>query len=383
MKMLSLLLCLVYLLLGIWVISSKFQAIAASDQIALVIGNSHYSYTSSLPNTIRDAEDIANALGKIGFDVTLQRDGTWHELHTSLDQLTAKVSTSKEIVFYYSGHAFQSEGKNYLAPVDIHVTRRSEIDQEAVSLDSVLQAISGAHVPTILLLDACRTNPFVGSGLQGLARPLVSAPDVLIGFSTAPNSVADDGEGAHSPFTRALLKQIVEPGVTVEDTLREVRRIVETSTEERQVPWDESSLRTRVFFRPPLFITAQILAADDDVMVVVNGEDLTSWGNDENSIKRVPVHAGRNPFVIRVFNQRSYTGGPPLLGGHLPEGWNYRVLLATDQGNSLAAFSDSEDRPADNGPRHGKWFTVVRGEIDVDETNEVHLVDVDTKAWQH
>jgi hypothetical protein len=118
-------------------------------------------------------------------------------------------------------------------------------------------------------------------------------------------------------------------------------------------------------------------------MVMVNGEDLTSWGNDGNSIKKIPVHAGRNPFVIRVFNQRSYTGGVPMLGGHLPEGWNYQVVLATDQGSSLGAFSDSEDRPADNGPRHGKWFTVVRGEIELDEKNQIRLVDVDSKAWLH
>jgi Caspase domain len=372
-----------YVFLSIGLMSLNHQAYAANDHIALVIGNSHYSYTSSLPNTLHDAEDVATALGNAGFDVTLKRDTTRDELQAALDQLSAKAPTSQEIIFYYSGHAFQSEGKNYLAPVDIHVTRRNGIDQEAVSLDTVLQALAGSHGPTILLLDACRTNPFTGSGLQGLSRPLVSASDVLISFSTAPNNVADDGEGTHSPFTRALLRLIVEPGVAVEDALREVRRIVETSTEGRQVPWDESSLRTRAFFRPPLIITAQIRAADDDAMVIVNGEDLTSWGSDGNSVKKIPIHAGRNPFVIRVFNQRSYTGGPPLLGGHLPEGWNYQVLLATDEGNSLGSFSDSEDRPADNGPRHGKWFTVVRGEIEVDETNQVRLVDVDSKAWLH
>jgi hypothetical protein len=130
-----------YLLLSIVVISLDFQPQAANDHIALVIGNSHYSYTSSLPNTIHDAEDIASALGNVGFDVILKRDSTRDELQTGLDQLSAKIPNSKEVIFYYSGHAFQSEGKNYLAPVDIHVTRSSGIEQEAISLDRVLQAL--------------------------------------------------------------------------------------------------------------------------------------------------------------------------------------------------------------------------------------------------
>jgi hypothetical protein len=357
--------------------------LAAKDaRVALVIVNSHYSYASSLPNTIRDAQDIAQALNSEGFDVTLKTDVTRQELLGSLEAMTAHATNNTEVVFYYSGHAFQKEGNNYLVPVDIHVNKLEGIDQEAVSLDVVMQALAGSHGPKLILLDSCRT-PFPGL-LQGLARPRATLPDLLISFSTAPDRTADDGDGPHSPFTRALLKMMVQPGLPVEESLREVRRIVETSTEERQIPWDESSLETSAYFRSPVYVTAQIQAADDDVMVIVNGDNLTSWGNDGNSQRRIPVHAGRNPFVIRVFNQRSYTGGVQGLGGHLPEGWKYAVLLATDVGPTLGAFSDSEDRPEDNGPRHGKWFTVVRGVIEVDEnTAQVRLLDLDSKAWTH
>jgi len=371
-----------WLCVALLTIVSTVDVVAKDERVALVMGNSHYSYASFLPNTIRDAQDIAQVLKSDGFDVTLKTDVTRQEVLGSLEALTAHATGNTEMIFYYSGHAFQKDGNNYLAPVDIHVSKLEGIDQEAISLDAVMQALAGSHGPKLILLDSCRT-PFPGL-LQGLARPRATLPNLLISFSTAPDHTADDGDGPHSPFTRALLKMMVEPGLTVEESLREVRRIVETSTEERQIPWDESSLETSVYFRLPVYVTAQIQAADDDVMVIVNGDNLTSWGNDGNSQRRIPVHAGRNPFVIRVFNQRSYTGGVQGLGGHLPEGWKYAVLLATDGGPTLGAFSDSEDRPEDNGPRHGKWFTVVRGAIEVDEnTAQVRLLDVDSKAWIH
>jgi hypothetical protein len=369
-----------WLLVVLLITSSRINAGAKDERVALVIGNSHYSYASSLQNTINDAQDVGKALTSIGFDVTLKRDITKEEFLGVLDALDVHAKEGKEVVFYYSGHAFQKDGKNYLAPVDIHVSALEGIDREAVSLDAVIHALAGSQGPKVILLDSCRT-PFPGL-LQGLARPLATLPDLLISFSTAPDHTADDGDGPHSPFTRALLKMMVEPGLTVEESLREVRRIVETSTEERQIPWDESSLKTSVYFRPPVYVTAQIQAADDDVMVIVNGDDLTSWGNDGNSQRKIPVHAGRNPFVIRVFNQRSYTGGVQGLGGHLPEGWRYAVLLGIGDGPALGTFSDSEDRPEDNGPRHGKWFTVVRGVIEVDEnTSQIRLIDVDARAW--
>lgn len=258
------------------------------------------------------------------------------------------------------------------------------VTEEAVPLETVLKAIAKSTAPKIVLIDACRNNPFTKAEARGLARPEGVAENTVIKFSTTPNNVAEDGAGSHSPYSRALLRMMKQPGVSIEDLLKEVWNIVSTSSEGSQVPWEESSLKTKTYLREPLFVKAQIQGADDDAMVILNGEDLTSWGNDANATRRIPIHAGTNPFLIRVFNQRSYSGGVPYLGGHLPEGWNYSVTLLTDSGVVLRRFSDHEDMPEDNGPRHGRWFTVVRGEISVDEdTTAIELTHVDEKAWAH
>jgi hypothetical protein len=300
---------------------------------------------------------------------------------TLFDQLRTDSLSSKQVVIYYSGHAFQKDSTNYLAPVDIHVNRLEDLDHEAISVDYVINAVATVRGPKIILLDACRSQ--FKDLRPGLARVEASLPDLLIGFSTSPDHTADDGTEGNSPFTKALLKMMMQPGLTVEESLREVRLIVESS-KDGQIPWDQSSLTSQTYFRLPLFITAQIQFADDDAMIIVNGSDVTSWGNDGSSVKKIPVHAGFNPFLVRVFNQRSYTGGIQGLGGHLPEGWKFSVVFGTDGGPPLATFGGNEDRPEDNGPRHGKWFTVVRGTIYVDEdTSEVRLTNVDAHAWLH
>jgi|SRR5882724_1811736 len=358
--------------------------LAGQDRrVALVIGNSRYP-GAPLENATNDAIDMAQTLKDLGFDVLYKQDLTRDDFLTAISTFKNRTKQKGGAVFYYAGHAFQMNGVNYLAPVDIANVSANSADQRAIRFERVYSAVTESGGANILILDACRDNPFSEPASPGLARPQGMPSNTLISFSTAPNRVASDGVGTHSPYTRALLKFIKDPGTPVEELLKKVRTIVETSTESQQTPWEESSLRAPFYFRAPLFILAQFTAADDDAVLTVNGEDATNWGNDHGAAKRVPLHGGPNPFVVRVFNQRSYTGGVPGLGGHLPEGWNYAVSLHTEDGLTLASFSDGENQPADNGPRHGKWFTVVRGSIEVDATTDsIRLTEVDARVWTH
>jgi hypothetical protein len=352
-------------------------------RLALVVGNSHYP-SAPLSNATNDAFDMAQTLRDLGFEVIYKQDVTRDEFLTAISTFANRTNGNGGGLFYYSGHAFQLNGVNYLAPIDIGNVASSTVDQTAVRLERVFSALAQSGGANILLLDSCRNNPFGDPAAPGLARPQGMPTNTFISFSTAPNRVASDGVGMHSPYTRALLKFIKDPGTPIEEIFKEVRTIVETSTENQQTPWEESSLLAPYFFRAPVFMVAQFTGADDDAVLIVNGEDMTNWGNDHGNAKRVPLHGGKNPFVVRVFNQRSYTGGIPGLGGHLPEGWNYAISLHTDDGHTLASFSDGENQPADNGPRHGKWFTVVRGSIDVDASiDSIRLTEVDARAWTH
>ncbi len=373
------------LLVGAFVMLTFCQSRSDGQEgrTALVIGNSRYP-DAPLANATKDAIDVAQALKDLGFDVIYQQDLTRDEFLTAISTLENRTRGKAGSVFYYAGHAFQVNGVNYLAPVDIADVPGKTADQRAVRLERVFTAVAKSGGPNILMFDACRNNPFSNPSSVGLARPQGMPSNTLISFSTAPDRVASDGDGTHSPYTRALLKFIKDPGIPIEDLLKKIGTIVETSTESQQIPWEESSLRTAFFFHAPIFMRAQFTAADDDAVLLVNGEDVANWGNDHDAVKSVPLHGGANPFVVRVFNQRSYTGGIPGLGGHLPEGWNYAVSLHTEDGLTLASFSDGENQPADNGPRHGKWFTVVRGSIDVDPaTDAVRLTEVDARAWTH
>jgi hypothetical protein len=355
-----------------------------ASRVALVVGNSSYR-AGLLKNPVTDAFDIAQALRDLGFEVLYRQDLTREQFLTAISTFGNHTSRDSEIVFYYSGHAFQLNGINYLAPVDLKVNSSESPDDTAVRLDRVLAAVSGSVGAKIVILDACRTNPFSRpSAVVGLAKPQEVPKNTLVSFSTAPNSLASDGTGSHSPYTRALLRLVRRPGVLAHETFKEVRTIVDTSTEGRQIPWEESSLEVPFYFRAPIFIVAQFSGADDDAMIVVDSKAFASWGNDHGGVREISLHAGDNPFVIRVFNQRSYTGGIPGLGGHLPEGWNYAITLKTRDNHLLSSFSDSENQPADNGPRHGKWFTVVQGNLQIDDqTGAIHLADVDPHVWTH
>jgi hypothetical protein len=236
---------------------------AAADQItgkrvALVIGNSKYKNVSALPNPGNDAQLVARSLKAAGF--TLIGGGAQLDLDkTKFDDLVAKfgqgIADAEVALFYYSGHGLQVGGTNYLVPVSANPTRVQDLDFQMVSADVVLHQMSGAGTKlNIVILDACRNNPFGGRGLRatggGLAQ--MQAPEgTLISYATQPGNVASDGDGRDSPFTLALADSLRQPGL---DLLRMFNRIgvqVKKTTKGEQQPWVSSSpLEGDFYFTP-------------------------------------------------------------------------------------------------------------------------------------
>jgi hypothetical protein len=228
----------------------------ATDRIALVIGNGAYRNVTPLDNPVTDAADMAATLEAAGFTVTLLLDADQPTLNSSIagfGRALRDAGRDATGLFYYAGHGVQSFGTNYLVPVEAALKNAADLDLVAVAADSVLRQMNSARNRTnIVILDACRDNPFEAipdMDDNGLAE--MNAPTgTFLSYSTAPGAVALDGLDGNSPFTRSLLDHIPQPGLPIEQLFKTVRIDVLDRTGGRQVPWDASSLTGDFTFVP-------------------------------------------------------------------------------------------------------------------------------------
>jgi hypothetical protein len=237
-------------------------------RIALVIGNANYSDEMTLANPAKDAELIGSTLRKLGFEVILVTDAKQKQMQRAMvdfgDRL-AKAGPDAVGLFYFAGHGLQLEGQNYLVPTDADISREVDVEIDGVSADLVLKqmAYAGSRV-NIVILDACRNNPLArdfrsAAASEGFAEIRTKPKGTFISYSTAPGEVAVDGDGNHSPFAEALAAAMQLPGLDLPEVFQRVRASVLTATEERQTPWDSSSLIKSFYFVPP---TAERVGSD-------------------------------------------------------------------------------------------------------------------------
>lgn len=246
---------LVVFLLAIFSIQSLAFGNTGEARKALVIGNGAYGI-GPLANPPNDAQAMSQALGASGFDVTLATDLSYRELQRAVVQFSRDVRAAGEntvAMIYYAGHAVQANGENYLIPVDSDIQDALDLEIQSLRLSTVMQSLESAgNRLNMVVLDACRDNPFPSmsrSGSRGLAK--VDAPyGTLLAFSTAPGDVAADGTGRNSPYTAALIKTLLVPGLPVEQVFKRVRIEVMERTGKQQVPWESSSLTGDFFFTP-------------------------------------------------------------------------------------------------------------------------------------
>ncbi|MBF0127369.1 MAG: caspase family protein, partial [Magnetococcales bacterium] len=236
-----------------WLCAGYLQA---ESRLALVIGNGAYGKGGVLPNPVRDARLMTSSLKTVGFDVVSVNDATRSDMKNAIRKFTDKITQAQSkhpvALLYYAGHGVQVNGRNYMMPVDISIDTPATLEFDAIDVDQVMQMMNEAGGRVIILvLDACRDNPFPAktrSINRGLAR--MDAPvGTLIAYATAPGSVARDGDGAkNSPFTKALSEELLVPGISIEKVFRNVRNKVMKMTNKEQVPWEASSLTGEDFY---------------------------------------------------------------------------------------------------------------------------------------
>ena len=236
-----------------WGLAVLVPGVALAERIALVVGNARYEHIPSLATPAEDTRAVAEALRRLGFEVTLLSDVSTSMFNVVLDAFARQAKGADAVLFYYAGHAFQDDGVNRLVPVDAALDRAESLAQETWSMDDIAARIGGSGT-TLIFLDACRTSP-VSPGLRGAGAPAQGLAEfdtpagTFVSFSTRPGAVSfDQGAGPHSPFAQAFLDNVERPGQSVSDLMIKVRNAVEVATVGRQVPWDQSSLRAQFYF---------------------------------------------------------------------------------------------------------------------------------------
>lgn len=247
----------------------SFLAVAeasAETRIALVIGNGAYPSIGSLPNPTADAQLISRTLTELEFETTLLVDSNQSSMKQEIANFGRKLrNAGKDAVglFYFAGHGVQAQGRNYLLPIEANPADQADLDLMGVEANWILRQMESAGNRTnILILDACRNNPFVSTS-RSLSRGLaqIDAPTgSFISYATAPGKVALDGNSVNSPFTTALANALPKAGLAIEQVFKQVRVDVIRATGGAQTPWDSSSLVSDFYFKTPAAKPATISA---------------------------------------------------------------------------------------------------------------------------
>ncbi len=233
--------------------AERMRGVAVTEErIALVIGNAAYR-NDPLDNPVNDARLVAQSLKQSGFAVAVHENLDRRGLISALGDFSSRLGENTIAVLYYAGHGLQLRDRNYLIPVDAAIRSEDEIPLAGVDLGFLLGRMATARSRiNIVILDACRNNPFSGKSgpsAQGLAQ--MDAPvGTLLAYATAPGKLAADGSGANSLYATHLARHLLSPGLPVEHVFKRVREAVVRDTRELQVPWESSSLQGEFAFIP-------------------------------------------------------------------------------------------------------------------------------------
>lgn len=235
----------------------------AEKRVALVMGNSDYEFVGRLPNPANDASDIAALLKGLGFEVTSGLDLDYNQMRLALRDFSDEAQGADVALVYYAGHGMEVDNTNYLIPVNAELKSDRDIDFEAIRLDAVVGAVESSAGLKIVLVDACRNNPFLAdmsrsSATRSIGRGLarIEAGGVLVGYAARGGTVSQDGDGRNSPYAQALLRFLPEPGLEVGKMFRKVRDSVLAVTGGTQEPFTYGSLPGE-----DLYLVAPVVAA--------------------------------------------------------------------------------------------------------------------------
>ena len=245
-----------FLITGFLVVTFCNPALAERSQVALVIGNAAYESVPALRNPRNDAEDVSEALKAIGFDVTVAFDADQLSMLHSLRTFQTKSRDADVALIFYAGHGMEVGKQNYLIPTDATLKSDRDLPFETIKMDDLVFAASGASELSLVILDACRNNPFAqkmeqSSAYRSVGRGLAEVEpqgNTIVAYSAKAGTIAADGAGRNSPYAEALLAVLDEPNVEVGLLFRRVRDEVIEATRGRQEPFWYGSLSSKELF---------------------------------------------------------------------------------------------------------------------------------------
>ena len=307
--------------LAVALILISFGGAAAAKRVALVMGNADYDHVSNLPNPANDAKDIAAALRRIGFEVTERKNLDFRGMRLALrDFSDAVADADAEIALvYFAGHGIEIDNTNYLIPVNAALRSDKDVELEAIRLDTLVKTVGSTDGLRVILVDACRNNPFLSDMIrttatrsigQGLAR--IDPGGVLVGYAARGGTLALDGRGRNSPYAEALLKHLEEPGLELGKMFRKVRDTVFDLTDGYQEPFTYGSLPGEDIFLVPAKIAPAAPAEDvqpvegfkqqmfEDFEVAQSTATLAGW----NEFIRKYGRLSSNEIVASAFEAR-------------------------------------------------------------------------------
>jgi uncharacterized caspase-like protein len=332
------------------------NAAMADKRVAFVVGNSTYKNVAPLPNPAIDAKSMAKVLRNVGFDVVEGTNLTRDAMTAKLLDFGKKAQGADVALFFYAGHGIALNGTNYLLPVDADI--RSEMDVKlgsAINVDLTLDQTMGDAKVKLVFLDACRDNPFAAkiksaatrslSVSSGLAE-MKSGEGTLIAFATGPGQTALDGQpGTNSPFTRALMDNIVAPGVEIQQAMTKVRAQVNDETNKAQLPWGHTDLIGEVYLNPAP-AGAALAAATPNTPAVTTGPaseaELEFWRSIKNSNKPEELNAYVAQYPNGQFKPLALSRIAALQNG--PSTTTRNLTTGVDQ----ATFTEEADQTSED-----------------------------------
>jgi hypothetical protein len=253
-------------------------------RIALVIGNAAYAGDGALVNPVNDAKAMSEALRGLGFTVVEIRDGTKIQIADAIVKIRESLKGKQAIgMLYYAGHGLQLDWRNYMVPVDAKLSKASDVTEQTVDINSVIEAFKGAgNRMNILILDACRNNPFAStSSGKGLAQ--LDAPQgTFLAYATAPGNVAEDGDAksTNGLYTQFLLQELKKPTAKIEDVFKRVRLNVRQQSQGRQIPWESTSLEEDFYFNTGV----KVAKPDEKALETANKLQNEEWKKINTSV---------------------------------------------------------------------------------------------------
>jgi predicted secreted protein len=292
------------ILLVFWSLLASARATAAEQRLALLIGNSAYK-SSPLVNSVNDVRLMEGALKEAGFTVIKAENASIREMRRLVRDFGDKLKSSGGVgLFYFAGHGVQLRGENFLVSTDSDIRNEDEVPDDSINASMILAKMQDAgNRMNLIILDACRNNPFAArsrSASSGLAT--MNAPSgSLVAYSTAPGSVASDGERNNGLYTEHLARAIRQPDLPVEEVFKQVRTAVRKESNNQQTPWENTALEGQFFFTVQAPTTSSPPPAIRPPPPEKIALELAMWDSVKNSQRSAELQAYLTQFPDGTF----------------------------------------------------------------------------------